>query len=198
MIENRSHGFSLIEVTLAIGIIAFGLIAILGLVPVGLNAAKDAADDTRTSLIAQDVFNRVRGDLSTNTTAVPVANLSLRWLDASGNLQASPISYTSIANASYGITTPAANAYYDSEGLFLNESADYARNSYKARIFIRPLATGTYPPNLQPSGSAPNTSYPMLSVVVKLGWPTEAKLDGKILPTDTTTQATYTFLFRKP
>jgi uncharacterized protein (TIGR02598 family) len=58
-------GFSMVEVTLAIGIIAFGLLAIFALIPVGMSSGRDAMDATRTSLIAQDVSNRVRATIST-------------------------------------------------------------------------------------------------------------------------------------
>jgi len=40
-----SPGFSLVEVTLALGIVTFGLIAVMGLLPTGLNLAKQSADE---------------------------------------------------------------------------------------------------------------------------------------------------------
>ena len=39
------RGFSLVEVTLALGIITFGLIAVMGLLPTGLKLAKQSADE---------------------------------------------------------------------------------------------------------------------------------------------------------
>lgn len=62
--SKKQRAFSLVEVTLAIGVIAFGVIAIVGLMPVGIQASKDAADDTRTSVIAQDAWNRTRALLT--------------------------------------------------------------------------------------------------------------------------------------
>jgi len=59
-------GFSLVEVTLAIGIVGFALLAILGLIPVGLKSGRDSIDATRTSLIAQNAINRMRAALSSN------------------------------------------------------------------------------------------------------------------------------------
>lgn len=66
--HRRNSAFSLVEVTLALGIIAFALIAILGLVPVAQNTGRDAADDTKIALIEQDAFSRVRAAI--NTTAL--------------------------------------------------------------------------------------------------------------------------------
>ncbi len=58
--HSTSTGLSLVEVTLAIGIVGFALLAIIGLVPVGLKSSGDAIDATRTSFICQDAQNRVR------------------------------------------------------------------------------------------------------------------------------------------
>jgi uncharacterized protein (TIGR02598 family) len=52
-------GFSLVEVTLAIGVIAFAFVALLGLLPVGLRTFHTAMDTSVGSQIAQ----RVAGEL---------------------------------------------------------------------------------------------------------------------------------------
>ncbi len=57
--RNR-NGFSLVEVTLAIGVIAFALIALLGLLPVGMKSGAEAIDATHVSLIGVDSGNRVK------------------------------------------------------------------------------------------------------------------------------------------
>jgi uncharacterized protein (TIGR02598 family) len=76
---NRSEkGFSLIELTLALGIVAFALFAILGLVPVGLKSAGQSMDATRASMISADAESRVRASVSaadfTSATARTVAS----------------------------------------------------------------------------------------------------------------------------
>ena len=63
---RRQGAFSLVEVTLSIGIIAFALVAILGLVPIAQRSGRDAIDDTKFSLIEQDVFTRVRATVNTS------------------------------------------------------------------------------------------------------------------------------------
>lgn len=70
-LRRTRAGFSLMEITVAIGVIAFGLIAILGLLPVGMKSGREAIDATRTSLIAQDVFNRVRASTMSNIPGSP-------------------------------------------------------------------------------------------------------------------------------
>ncbi len=50
-----ARGFSLIEVTLALGIVSFALITILGVMPVGLNSLRDAVDETTESQIIRQI-----------------------------------------------------------------------------------------------------------------------------------------------
>ena len=66
MITKKTGAFSLVEITVAIGVIAFVLVAILGLLPIGMKSGREAIDATRTSLIAQDVVNRIRASMMSN------------------------------------------------------------------------------------------------------------------------------------
>ena len=50
-------GYSLVEVTLALLVVAIGLVATFALFPVGLKATRDAVDDTEVSLFAEYVFS---------------------------------------------------------------------------------------------------------------------------------------------
>lgn len=53
-------GFSLVEVVLALGIVAFALMAVLGMFPVALGAAKESTSETHAAMIAQMVFGEIR------------------------------------------------------------------------------------------------------------------------------------------
>ena len=55
----RLAGFSLVEVTLALGIAAFALMAVFALLPIGFATSRDAGEQTR----ATNVFAAVAGDL---------------------------------------------------------------------------------------------------------------------------------------
>lgn len=87
----RSQAFSLVEVTLALGIISFGLIAIMGLVPKGLGIVKESADEAA----ALNILSAVSSDLQcvgSNTTAsvsyqIPVqsVNSGKGYFDSDGN-----------------------------------------------------------------------------------------------------------------
>jgi uncharacterized protein (TIGR02598 family) len=93
----RCAGFSLIEVVLAIGIMAFAFIPLLGLMPLGLNTSRQAIDTTidaqivqqMTSLAQQTNFSSL-SILATNPLAssTPPAN-GLIYFDANGNMTTS-------------------------------------------------------------------------------------------------------------
>lgn len=55
MIKKNRNGFTLVELTLAIGVMSFALVAILGLMPVGLKTSQDAILDTTKAQILQKV-----------------------------------------------------------------------------------------------------------------------------------------------
>lgn len=64
--SGRNASFSLVEVVLALGIVAIGLVSILGLFPTGLNASRDSANETRASEMSQGIFATLRGQDFTN------------------------------------------------------------------------------------------------------------------------------------
>jgi uncharacterized protein (TIGR02598 family) len=104
-----SHGFSLIEVTLALGIFAFAMIPIIGLVSSGMKSLRGSMDDA------------VRGEIVRKVVAeagrVPYTNLStafnnrLFYFDdegvqqASSNAQTIFVASNSIANPPVLLTT---------------------------------------------------------------------------------------------
>lgn len=61
----RPNGFSLVEMAVAIGLIAFALMALIGLMTVGISTSKESEADFRTVVIAEKVFQSVRFELST-------------------------------------------------------------------------------------------------------------------------------------
>lgn len=57
---KNQAGFSLVEVTLAIGIVAFAFVALFGLVPTGLNVFRSAIDTSIGSTILQQVVENAQ------------------------------------------------------------------------------------------------------------------------------------------
>ena len=58
--QALSRGFSLIEIVLALGVIAFALVGIMGLFPVAMKSAEESQRETRATLIAQRIFSDLR------------------------------------------------------------------------------------------------------------------------------------------
>ena len=63
--KNRLYhqGFSLVEVTLALGITGFCLLVVLGLLPSGAKVSRDATQSTKANLVAAQVMNFLRSDV---------------------------------------------------------------------------------------------------------------------------------------
>lgn len=68
-------GFTLIEVSLAILVVALGLLSVFSLFPSGLRASEDEVADTRAGLFAETVLNGIRA----NASALPAGS----WGDVS-------------------------------------------------------------------------------------------------------------------
>jgi uncharacterized protein (TIGR02598 family) len=81
------NAFSLVEVTLALGIVAFSLVTLLGLMPLGLATFHKAVETSISSQIVQQVVTDVeQTDFSQLTTSTSgVTQLGLRYFDDQGN-----------------------------------------------------------------------------------------------------------------
>lgn len=81
------NAFSLVEVTLALGIVAFSLVTLLGVMPMGLSTFHKAVETSVSSQIVQQVVTDVEqtdfGSLTSSTTGV--TQLGLRYFDDQGN-----------------------------------------------------------------------------------------------------------------
>lgn len=77
-----SRAFTLIETTLAIGIVAFAFVAILGLMPVGLTTFRKAMDASTSSRIVQQVVTDLQQGSNT------LSQQPIRYFDDQGDRQA--------------------------------------------------------------------------------------------------------------
>src|SRR5262249_20906853 len=64
-----SSGFSLVEVTLALGIAAFCLLAVFGLMPVGVETTRNATSQTAATNIMAAVVSDLRATPTTTNTS---------------------------------------------------------------------------------------------------------------------------------
>jgi uncharacterized protein (TIGR02598 family) len=127
-------GFSLVEVTLALGIAAFCLIAVFGLMPVGVQTNRNATSQTASTNIMSAVFVDIRNTARATPSATisPVYNIAI---PARGNSNTSP-----------------QTRYFDSAGQF---TASLTANSrYQLNV--------TFPTN--PDSGAFKTTYADLKI----------------------------------
>lgn len=64
--HHRSGGFSLTEVVLALGIVSFALVAVVGLLPVGLQAVKNSHDQAAAAQVLSSLADSLRRAQNSN------------------------------------------------------------------------------------------------------------------------------------
>ena len=69
------QAFSLIEIVLALGIISFALVGIMGLFPVAMKSALESQRETRAAQIAQQIFSDLRTLPGTNRLVAITTNI---------------------------------------------------------------------------------------------------------------------------
>ncbi|HEY8967408.1 MAG TPA: hypothetical protein VIM58_13240 [Candidatus Methylacidiphilales bacterium] len=99
---QRARGFNLIEVVVALGLFSFALVAILVLLPVGLNLNRESQDETFTV----DALSALAGDRLATPLALPSKSYRLPAL--SGTNGVSTVLYL---NDRYAVTNRAAALY---------------------------------------------------------------------------------------
>jgi uncharacterized protein (TIGR02598 family) len=119
--KNRRHlslGFSLVEVTLALGLAAFCLIALFGLLPLGVQTNQSSISQTAAASVLSSVV---------------------------ADLRATP--RTSLRSPQYDITFGTAKSlYFDSEGRAVTPTDANAIPRYRVTITFPPSPPGAFAP----------------------------------------------------
>lgn len=74
MKTTHSTGFSLVEVTIALAIVAFGMVVLMGLLPTGLNMVKESSDESAASNILSAVSADIR-NIPAGSNNTPIYNI---------------------------------------------------------------------------------------------------------------------------
>ena len=178
--QLRPSGFSLVEVVLAVGIIAFAFVAILGLLPAGLHQFRQAMDTSISAQIAQRVIEDAQQtDFDTLVDAKH---------HQAGSVQ--PIQANSYSAGDTMKSSPIHTRYFDEQG---NEiipqsttpvSTELAKIVYFVNTRILPATTL---PGVQGDPSVVNTGLATVTVQVAFnpgGFP--LKFDQQTLLVDIT------------
>jgi prepilin-type N-terminal cleavage/methylation domain-containing protein len=160
--NRRANAFSLIEVVLALAVSAIGLVAILGLLPQGLQASRDAADNTVSATIVHDIFSTIRAGPFTSVTNAFGFTVQLNgtlgnpWPYPYPNLQ-----IYSLPPPLPGAQAQGAVAYFDQAGITTNSANGQPCGYYKVTLNFQPeLAVG-----------APNGPAAVSMVTATVVWP---------------------------
>jgi uncharacterized protein (TIGR02598 family) len=103
-VTRTKSGFSLIEVTLALGIAAFCLLAIFGLLPIGLKTQQLAVEQTAATRIASAVIADLRATSNATSTSslfaisIPnnaTASVETIFFDTDGHFSSPPVQLNS-------------------------------------------------------------------------------------------------------
>jgi len=102
------RGFSLVEVALAVAVVAIGVVGILALFPLGMDAVRKAADDTQMMAIGEDAIAYYQ-QMAANTNYYSVNNTA-------------PFVCTNVIGAFYSesITQPVDGIWYISDATVTN------------------------------------------------------------------------------
>src|SRR3954470_21757035 len=180
--------FSLMEITVAVGVIAFGIVAILGLLPVGMKSGREAVDATRTSLVAQDIFNRVRASAISNDPASQfyfgpyAANVASFFFYTADGARTGELLHVPFPNDQ--------PAFYPA----VKKPNDFYRAKVVVGVFDQTIYTNPTDPRHVPAGTTPN----LLSATVELAWPVDRANGSAISASANKAKASYTFFLRKP
>ena len=104
----RTHSFSLLEVVIALGVIAVGIVGVLAVFPTALQTGHSAQDETRAAHIAQSVFGSLVAGATSQFNAVPLPPTPSIDLTASS----SPTSPTLYADNNGNLIPNSTNSAY--------------------------------------------------------------------------------------
>jgi uncharacterized protein (TIGR02598 family) len=103
-----SRGFSLIEVTIALGVVSFALIALFGLLPTGLTTFRSSIDRSIASQIAQNIISQARQTefSSLSTLATPAGSPKKFTEDGDETTDATKTIYVAKVEVATSVTFP--------------------------------------------------------------------------------------------
>ena len=143
---RRLHAFSLVEVTLALGVAAFCLIAVFGLVPVGVQTNRNATSQTTATNILSSVVSDIRasppGQTASKKYNINRAKLSAATVCFDGQGQF-------ITFAAAGATCPADHYRFRLDVQISNQPALVVYPNYAYLKVSWPAVN----PTIKPSGS---------------------------------------------
>ncbi len=155
-VQKHSPAFSLVEVVLALGIISFAIIAIVGILPVALKSSQNSMRETDATLIAQRIFSELKtgfgGNRSVTTDPGGISNHMINLATNSTNY----LAFTQDGTVQTHTNTPDPNPSYDFYAQISISTNTGLTNLSRVQIDI------TSPPSAPPSARTTNSFVTLL------------------------------------
>ena len=144
-------GFSLVEVVIALGIVSFAVLAIVGMMPMALKSAQESMRETDSTLIAQRIFSELRTGSGGNRTVAKDTNNSSQMISLSADSTNNFLAFKEDGRVLTNATTAPANADYD----FFAQSSVFTNTgvSNLSRVQIDITAPAAAPPTARTTNS---------------------------------------------
>lgn len=104
----RHHAFTLVEVALAIAVVAIGLVGVLALFPLGLRATRGATDDTQMATIGQEFISKYQQAAMNSANFVSPGPLANDFIQT--NVYVSGAGFVNLGDVSYNVDVLITNA----------------------------------------------------------------------------------------
>jgi uncharacterized protein (TIGR02598 family) len=113
--RRSSSAFSLIEVTIALGVVSFALVTLFGLLPTGLNNFRGSMDRSVSAQIAQGIIAKARQTDFTDLTSLQTpAGSPLYFTDEGDSTNMAQAIYVAKVTVETGVGVPSSASFTNS------------------------------------------------------------------------------------
>lgn len=155
-VPKHIPAFSLVEVVIALGIISFAIIAIVGMLPVALKSSQDSMRETDATLIAQRIFSELQTGSSANrSVTTDPSGITPRIINLAAN-STNHIAFTQDGTAQTHTNTANPNPSYDFYAQISISTNTGITNLSRVQIDI------THPPSAPPAARTTNSFVTLL------------------------------------
>ena len=144
-------GFSLVEVVIALGIVSFAVLAIVGMMPMALKSAQESMRETDSTLIAQRIFSELRTGSGGNRSITTDTNSGTQAINLSADSTNKFLGFKENGEVNGFTTSGAQNAnldFYAQISVFTNTGV-----SNLSRVQIDITAPAAAPPTARTTNS---------------------------------------------
>jgi uncharacterized protein (TIGR02598 family) len=144
-------GFSLVEVVIALGIVSFAVLAIVGMMPMALKSAQESMRETDSTLIAQRIFSELKTGSGGNRSITTDTNSGTQAINLSADSTNNFLGFKENGEVNGFTTSGAQNAnldFYAQISVFTNTGV-----SNLSRVQIDITAPAAAPPTARTTNS---------------------------------------------